>query len=411
MLQTASSDIKNADPRRNARSARAAAPFQPHLIAASGNQIMLRLQRKCDCGGAPGCDCDDTTTEKTRKGALHRAAASPPAPRNAPSIVHEVLRSPGETLDPNTRAFFESRFRHDFSGVRIHSDARAGESARAVNALAYTVGRDIAFAPGRFAPATTGGRRLLAHELAHTVQQSSVTLAPTRSRQTKIAVGPVYDPLEQDADAVVERAMPIPDRIGSMRPDPLASSPGRFVVQRQVSSSTGFDSMRSGAADQVRQQSEAGNRAGCVPASGKSPSDTNCSAYLDNASWLPSAYVVNARCACLSTPDSPTANCIRQSLQDRLAATPASVKSAGAVARGLSLMPGGSAAYEAFVQTVLTPRIYRDHVDSYRACCCPSGPAPYAAWVGVTTVPIPLCDLVGAAVRKFGSCHGTPGLW
>jgi outer membrane protein OmpA-like peptidoglycan-associated protein len=71
----------------------------------------------------------------------------------------------------------EQRFGADFSGVRVHDDARAAESARAVDAHAYTVGSDIVFAPGRYAPGTSGGDRLLAHELAHVVQDAPRTLA------------------------------------------------------------------------------------------------------------------------------------------------------------------------------------------------------------------------------------------
>ena len=97
---------------------------------------------------------------------------------SAPSIVDEVIRSPGQPLDPPTRAFMEPRFGHDFSQVRIHTDAKAAESARAVNALAYTVGRDVVFGAGKYAPQSHEGRRLMAHELTHVVQQS-----PFLSRQ------------------------------------------------------------------------------------------------------------------------------------------------------------------------------------------------------------------------------------
>ncbi len=86
-------------------------------------------------------------------------------------IVEDVLRSPGEPLDAATRAFFEPRFGHDFSRVRVHSDDRAAASARAVNAVAYTVGRNIAFDLGRYDPTTRQGQRLLAHELTHVAQQ------------------------------------------------------------------------------------------------------------------------------------------------------------------------------------------------------------------------------------------------
>lgn len=97
----------------------------------------------------------------------------------APPSIHEVLRSAGQPLDPATRAFFEPRFGHDFSQVRVHNDAKAAASARAVNALAYTVGKHLVFAPGQYSPSTALGKRLLAHELTHVVQQ-----APGIRRQT-----------------------------------------------------------------------------------------------------------------------------------------------------------------------------------------------------------------------------------
>lgn len=90
----------------------------------------------------------------------------------APPIVDDVLRSPGEPLDHHTRHFMASRFGHDFGGVRVHAGAQASASARAVQALAYTVGNNIVFGPGRYAPSESSGRRLLAHELTHVIQQS-----------------------------------------------------------------------------------------------------------------------------------------------------------------------------------------------------------------------------------------------
>lgn len=91
----------------------------------------------------------------------------------AQPILQEVLASPGQPLDGATRAFFEPRFGHDFGNVRVHADERAAESARVVHASAYTVGRDIVFASGRYHQSTGEGRRLLAHELTHVVQQGS----------------------------------------------------------------------------------------------------------------------------------------------------------------------------------------------------------------------------------------------
>ncbi|MDT4798993.1 hypothetical protein FQZ97_316390 [compost metagenome] len=90
----------------------------------------------------------------------------------APASVDAVLGSTGQALDAGTRAFFEPRFGRDFSSVQVHADSAAGQSARDVNAHAYTVGQHIVFAPGRFSPGTREGRHLLSHELTHVLQQS-----------------------------------------------------------------------------------------------------------------------------------------------------------------------------------------------------------------------------------------------
>ncbi len=92
---------------------------------------------------------------------------------DVPSIVHAALRSPGQPLDAGTRTYMEPRFGHDFSQVRVHADTKAAASARAVNALAYTVGSDIVFGAGTYSPSTYAGRQLVAHEMTHVVQQSN----------------------------------------------------------------------------------------------------------------------------------------------------------------------------------------------------------------------------------------------
>lgn len=90
-----------------------------------------------------------------------------------PPIVQDVLScGNGQPLDPIVRELMESRFNHDFSQVQVHTDAKAGESARAVDALAYTVGNDVVFRAGQYQPKAEEGQRLLAHELTHVVQQS-----------------------------------------------------------------------------------------------------------------------------------------------------------------------------------------------------------------------------------------------
>jgi Domain of unknown function (DUF4157) len=83
----------------------------------------------------------------------------------------QSLRAGGRPLDPATQAFMGPRFGHDFSQVRVHTDTAAAEMAQALNARAFTVGQDVVFGVGRYAPTTDAGRALIAHELAHVVQQ------------------------------------------------------------------------------------------------------------------------------------------------------------------------------------------------------------------------------------------------
>jgi hypothetical protein len=134
-------------------------------------RVGAMLQRRCACGGTPGPDgeCADC---KRRRLQRHATGAGP---GRAPPIVHDVLRSPGRPLEPSVRGEMEARFGHDFSRVRVHTNGRAAESARALNANAYTVGRDVVFGEGRYEPASADGTRLLAHELTHVVQQGAVS--------------------------------------------------------------------------------------------------------------------------------------------------------------------------------------------------------------------------------------------
>jgi len=123
----------------------------------SASSASVSLQRKCQA-----CE-EEEQLQRKESGA---------GPVVTPPIVGEVLHSPGEPLDAETRAFMEPRFGHDFSRGRVHSGTVADQSARELSANAYTVGHNIVFAGNRFAPTTDEGRRLLAHELTHVVQQS-----------------------------------------------------------------------------------------------------------------------------------------------------------------------------------------------------------------------------------------------
>ncbi|HEY9695883.1 MAG TPA: DUF4157 domain-containing protein [Trichocoleus sp.] len=142
------------------------------------------LQRKCT-------QCD----EKDKL--LQRQAVNQSEISDVPPIVHDALNAPGQPLDPSTRALMEPRFGHDFSQVQVHTDSQAVASAQAVNAMAYTVGNHIAFSRGRYQPQGSEGQHLIAHELAHVVQQSSSSMQSTDGTAAQEAEA------DQAADAVV----------------------------------------------------------------------------------------------------------------------------------------------------------------------------------------------------------------
>jgi hypothetical protein len=204
------------EPYKQVRKATASAPLFTPLRTGS-------LQRKCACDSTDGLsgDCEECSGKRLT---VQRHTGGSAEASSAPPIVHDVLNSPGQPLDADTRAFMEPRFGHsfgripvfstqpqrhseslmigqshdqyeqqadasasriadataaatterraDFGSVRVHTDSRAAESARAVGARAYTVGHQVVFDAGRYAPQTNEGRALLAHELTHVLQQT-----------------------------------------------------------------------------------------------------------------------------------------------------------------------------------------------------------------------------------------------
>jgi hypothetical protein len=152
-------------------------PIVDHPCPAVGNQALLRM--------AAGNRSADTRRGRT----------------TAPAVVHEVLRSPGAPLDQETRAFMEPRFGHDFADVRLHTGQRAAKSAEAVNALAYTVGRDVVLGTGHDMR-SPAGRELLAHELAHVVQQGHAGYA-----EIPLRISQPTEPSELHAEQMAQSAL------------------------------------------------------------------------------------------------------------------------------------------------------------------------------------------------------------
>ena len=226
-----------------------------------------RGRGKCACG-SKGRERDQEHGEcpecrKRRQGrgrAAGRLALSERSESNGqasgvPAQARTVLSSGGQPLESATRAYVESRFRHDFSHVRVHADTAATSASRDLGARAYTAGDHIAFASGEYAPHTRRGLRLLAHELAHVVQQRG----SRAERATRI--GAPSDSLEREAadaasrvsagerasvrgsaDGVIQRDLATP-------PPAVAPAEQQDLTDDQIQAAIRFNSQRYNAAN------------------------------------------------------------------------------------------------------------------------------------------------------------------
>lgn len=212
------------------------AGFLPLVQGARSAQGML--QRKCACGNhtVAGGECMACNRKKQalqRKASERNPASGAEVSSIAPPIVHAVLRSSGQPLDSQTQALMTRKFGQDFSRVRVHTDTQAAESARQVNALAYTVGQAIVFGSGRYSPHTREGQRLVAHELVHTIQQDG----RGGSMAGALGIGSPDDRYEQEADRVAEQVSAAPAQSapdGAHSVAPLSTRAGPLQVARLV---------------------------------------------------------------------------------------------------------------------------------------------------------------------------------
>jgi Domain of unknown function (DUF4157) len=178
-----------------------------------------KLQRACACGG--GCAECQTEQSVQQLGRMQTKGdgSSDLGQTLVPSTVHEVLASPGQPLHAATRTALEGQFGHDFARVQIHADERAAAAADVLRAHAFTVGEHVAFAEGRYAPSTQAGRQLLAHELAHVVQQAPGRAAPHASGAQA----------EREADAAAaapRRRVPLSTRVTAVHRQPAPAKTG-----------------------------------------------------------------------------------------------------------------------------------------------------------------------------------------
>jgi hypothetical protein len=165
------------------------------------------------------------------------------------SPVHDVIgKGGGSPLDESTRSSMESKFGQDFGDVRIHTDAKASQSAEAVGANAYTVGNEMVFRSGHFDASSPTGQRTLAHELSHVVQQRSGPVDGTEAAGG-IRLSDPSDRFERAADATADQVMSAP------APAPAGSASGGTSVQLEAA-----EESDEGEAPVQREMSEGGEQ-------------------------------------------------------------------------------------------------------------------------------------------------------
>jgi len=162
------------------------APAESTLSTSSATPVIHRRARPCP-GALPGSQAEFLIQSQSAGG---EASASPPGFEGG----LRAIQGGGSPLAESTRTFFEPRFGAEFSDVRVHSDAGAADLAARVNAKAFTLGRDLVFGSGQYAPETPGGKQLLAHELTHVVQQRQGQVSRTIQRVHTFTPGrPAHD--------------------------------------------------------------------------------------------------------------------------------------------------------------------------------------------------------------------------
>jgi Domain of unknown function (DUF4157) len=188
---------------------------------------------------------------------MRKHAGRGTAPGMARPMLGSVLDSPGQPLDHATRGFMESRFGHDFGHVRIHTDGAAARSAEMVDAIAYTVGRHVVFAAGRYAPSSPAGQRLLAHELTHVVQQGAHQASPPGPVPRGMlqrkggslggffvnlgrSIASVFVDEPGFSDTTLQRYLATLDGTGDIEDDYDSDDKARIVVKRWMLGASGF---------------------------------------------------------------------------------------------------------------------------------------------------------------------------
>jgi len=195
-------------------------------------QVVHTKAEPCNCGGSCA-ECQSGKEGMVQRKLTPHSSSATKTDRAVSDSFRGQLGS-GNALDSVTRSFFESRFSSDFSDVRVHTGEQAASSAQAINARAYTVGKDVVFGAGQYNPGMTEGKRLLAHELTHVVQQAGTSASPNRlvsepSDTAEVEALVTSEQLIQSVGSSIPKskaaATALIHRDGSTQPTPSSSTP------------------------------------------------------------------------------------------------------------------------------------------------------------------------------------------
>src|SRR5262249_55739810 len=179
---------------------------------------------------------------KDEKKPAQPAPASPTSAPPAHAKVDGALSSPGRPLDPATRRAMEARFGYDFSSVRVHDDARAAATAAGIDAAAFTVGEDVVVGTGRYDPSGPAGRRLLAHELAHVVQQAGRRGGAGGPMIQRLDLGVLFGWDEGTwSDSELHNYLALIGRTGKIEGDYDSDNKARAIVRLWKAATRGWD--------------------------------------------------------------------------------------------------------------------------------------------------------------------------
>jgi hypothetical protein len=307
------------------------------------------------------------------------------------------LKGGGQPLSESARNYFEPRFGYDFSGVRVHTGVEANETAKSINARAFTVGNDVVFGSSSYSTETGEGKRLLAHELTHVVQQKgsydNIIRRTPADDVTRMTILPSYANILSDED-LLSCINALEEQLKTFPTDSLEYDTARSnlaIIEAEATSRNLFSSTYL----PVESGSEQQNVKNYPYDSNYGPSEENCAIYQSSLAkrWFTYSYRNNAECACLRTPDEPHNNCVRKCLQVKMRTH---LEEQDRMGRALPLtfpLEADPMCYD----------MWEQHVECYRECGCDNEFINYPVFSTMCRAPFP-CAVVSGSIDWFNAC-------